>query len=116
MESGATSARELLDCSPKGYNRNIFFFFWETVVAIRQKIPGPGGQSVDAELIEITTSNEKSNTYELADGSVLSLKTVVTEIWRVEGHYDEQGNPMYITRSTNMATVNSPEGLRRRMS
>lgn len=86
-------------------------------MSIRKKIPSPpDGRERDAELIPIKTSNENSNVYELEDGSVLSLKTVVTEIWRVDDVYDQEGNPFYLTKSTNIATVTSPQKLRRQTS
>ena len=86
-------------------------------MGIKRKIPSPpDGQLRDAELIEINSSNERSNTYELADGTVISLKTVVTEIWRVEGVYDQDGNPLYITKSGTLATATAPESLKRKMS
>ncbi len=87
------------------------------MAAIRRKIPTPpDGRLREAELIRIENSQENSNTYELSDGSLLTLKTVVTEIWRVDGVYDQEGNPMYVTKSGNIATVTSPEILRRKTS
>ncbi len=85
--------------------------------AIKRKIPTPpDGKEREAELIEIKNSKEPPNTYELADGSLFTLKTVVTEIWRVEEVYDDQGNPFYLAKSTNIATVTAPEEIRRRTS
>ena len=84
---------------------------------IRRKIPTPpDGQLRDAEMITLKSSDEPPNIYELGDGSIVTLKTVVTEIWRVEGVFDQEGNPMYITKSANIATTNAPENLRRKMS
>lgn len=84
---------------------------------IKRKIPTPpDGKEREAELIEIKNSKEPPNIYELADGSLFTLKTVVTEIWRVEGVYDEQGNPYYVAKSANIATVTAPEDIRQRIS
>jgi len=81
---------------------------------IRRKIPlGPGGPVKEAELIEIRQSNEHWNDYLLGDGSAIKMKTVVTEVWRVIGEYDGEGNPIYFVRSTNVLTVNAPEELRK---
>ena len=84
---------------------------------IKRKIPTPpDGQMRDAELISVKTSNEPPNVYELEDGSLLTLKTVVTEVWRIVGQYDPEGNPAYITKSGNIATVSAPAELRRKTS
>jgi len=82
---------------------------------IRQRIPTPpDGQMRESELVPVTTQQESANVYQLADGSVVSLRTVVTEVWRVIDNYDANGNPLYVLRSGNMATVTAPENLRRR--
>lgn len=84
---------------------------------IRQKIPlGPNGPFKEAELVEVVESQERSNNYKLSDGSVVSLKIVVNEIWKVDGEYDQDGNPLYIIRSGNLATVTAPEELRKKTS
>lgn len=84
---------------------------------IKRKIPSPpDGQLREAELVPVKSSSEHANVYELEDGSLISLKVVVTEIWRIEGVYDADGNPAYITKSGNVVTVTAPENLRRRSS
>lgn len=86
-------------------------------MAIKRKIPAPpDGNLRDAELVDIKTSKEPLNVYELADGSVISLKTVVTEIWRVDGVWDQEGNPLYVVKSGNIASTTAPEDLRRKLS
>ena len=83
----------------------------------RRKLPvGPGGKLKDATLVPIEESQEKSSTYRLADGSEITLRIVVTEIWRFDGEYDQEGNPAYLIKSGNMATVHAPETLRRKES
>jgi hypothetical protein len=80
----------------------------------RKKIPlGPGGSLKDAELVEVHRTNELWNDYLLGDGTVLKMKTIVTEVWRVVGEYDNDGNPIYIVRSTNVLNINAPEELRK---
>lgn len=84
---------------------------------IKRKMPTPpDGREREAALVPVKSSQEFSNVYELEDGTIFSLKTVVTEIWRVEGVFDEQGNPFYLSRSTNIATVTAPDSLKKRMS
>lgn len=82
--------------------------------ATRRKIPlGPGGPEKDAQLIEIQQSNEHWNQYLLGDGTVIKIKLVATEVWRVEDEWDYDGNPMYVIKSSNVVTVNPQDELRR---
>jgi hypothetical protein len=81
---------------------------------VRRKIAlSPGGPSKDAELIEVQNASEQWSHYILADGSVIRLKPVVIEIWRVIGEYDPEGNPLYVVRSRNVLAVTAPDEMRR---
>ena len=73
-----------------------------------------GGQQVDAETVEATQSSERWNEYLLEDGTVLKLKTVLTNAYRVEGQYDAEGNPVYVVQSTNVISAAAPQELRRK--
>jgi len=83
-------------------------------MARSRKIPLPDGTEADAEVIDFRSSGEHWNEYLLDDGTVLKLKPVVTEILRVEGHYDQMGNPAYVLQSTNVVAADSPDELKRR--
>lgn len=84
---------------------------------MRRKIAvGPGGPAKDAELVEVQRSSEQWNEYLLADGSVVRLKAIVTEVWRVIDEFDAEGNPAYVVRSRNVVTVTAPDELRRPQS
>ena len=74
---------------------------------------GPAGPEKDAQLIEIQQSNEHWNQYLLRDGTVVKMKLVATEVWRIEGEWDHEGNPMHVIKSSNVVTVNPPDELRR---
>ncbi len=81
----------------------------------RRKIQlGPGGPEKDAQLVDIQQSNEHWNQYLLGDGTVLRIKLVATEVWRIEGEWDQEGNPFYVVKSSNVLSVNPPEELRRK--
>ena len=82
-------------------------------MGIRRKIAIGPGQFADGETVEVQQASEHWNQYLLADGSVVRLKVVVTEIWRVEGQYDNDGNPKYIVRSGNVLAVSSPDEIRK---
>ncbi len=55
------------------------------------------------------TGAEHWNEYLLDDGTLVRIKLVATEILRVDGHYDAEGNPLYILNSTNVMTAIAPE-------
>ena len=85
------------------------------MAATRRKIQlGPSGPLKDAELIEIQQSNEYWNQYLLSDRTAIKMKLVATEVWRIEGEWDEEGNPIYIVKSSNVLTVNPPDELRKK--
>ncbi len=67
----------------------------------------------DAERVEIETRDETTSTFRLADGSEIRMRVAVTDILRVDGEYDGEGNPVYIVKSQNVVSVFSPENLRR---
>lgn len=71
------------------------------------------GEEVEVVSMPFQTAGEHWNEYLLDDGSVLRVKIVVTEVMRVEDKYDGQGNPIYITNSTNIVTASSPDNLRK---
>lgn len=71
------------------------------------------GEWVEASWVDITQQTEQWNEYLLADGSVIRVKTVVTKIYRAEGKYDDEGNPLYITRSMGICATHSPDSLRK---
>jgi hypothetical protein len=53
------------------------------------------------------------NEYLVDDGSVLRLKIVMTEVNRLEGEYDDHGQPVYAIKSVNAMRVSAPKHLRR---
>ena len=73
------------------------------------------GQQVDADLIEVSQAQERWNEYLLDDGTILKIKLVVTNVYRVEGQYDAEGNPLYVVQSTNVVSANAPHELRRKL-
>lgn len=79
----------------------------------RQVTVAPGGPSRDAELVEVQQSSEQWNQYLLGDGSVVRMKTVVTEVWRLIDEYDQEGNPVYLVRSRNVLAVTTPDEMRK---
>lgn len=73
------------------------------------------GEEVEATPIETAQASEVWNQYLLEDGSVLKIKLVVTKILRLEGKFDDENNPVYLVKSTNVISIKSPDSLKRKM-
>jgi hypothetical protein len=80
---------------------------------IRRKVTLPIGivEGVD---VPIHEAHERWSEFELADGSVLRVKPNVLYITRIDGQYDQEGNPMYaLTAQQTMTVVSAPAHLRK---
>jgi hypothetical protein len=77
------------------------------------KIP-LGGREVDALSIRFKTIKEDWNEYDLEDGTTIKMKAVVSEIFRIDGEYDPEGNPVYSIKSSNIPVVNCPDNLKKK--
>jgi len=71
------------------------------------------GKSHDAIDLDFKTINEDWNEYQVADGTIVRLKTVVTNIVKVPEKYDNAGNPVYIVKSSNVLSISAPEKLKK---
>ncbi len=71
------------------------------------------GRQVEATEVKFQTRKEDWNEYQLMDGSVLRMKLVVAEVYRIENVYDEENNPVYQVKSTNLLVVKSPDALKK---
>lgn len=71
------------------------------------------GQEVEATPVEVNQAQEQWNHYLLDDGSLLKIKLVTTSVLRVESKFDDERNPVYLVKSTNIVNVNSPENLKK---
>lgn len=74
---------------------------------------GNGPQEVTE--IGFRATGENWNEYLTDDGSVIRVKLVATEILRVDGQYDAQGNPVYIVGSQNVVAISAAEDKRKDM-
>jgi hypothetical protein len=68
-----------------------------------------GDQDVDALEMPFQNVAEHWNEYLLNDGSVLRLKSVVTEILKLDGKYDAEGNPQYLIKSAQVVSVSGSD-------
>ncbi len=77
------------------------------------KIISPVTQrQADAEQIEFEAKAEPWATYELADGTTLKVRVILTSVMRIEGEYDQSGNPIYVVSSQNVVQANAPKKIR----
>ncbi len=78
-----------------------------------KKITLPNGTVVEGQIIPFRGDVEHWNEYLLDDGTVVRMKAIVTEIARIDGQYDAEGNPAYMVFSTNVTHVSAPDDLKR---
>jgi hypothetical protein len=84
------------------------------VVERKRRIDIPGQGEMDVTEVGFQSGGEHWNEYLADDGTVIRVKLVATEVLRVDGVYDPEGNPAYFVRSTNVTSVSAPEELRRK--
>lgn len=71
------------------------------------------GKIVEGVELDFKTIKEEWNEYQVTDGSIIRMKVVVTNITRVTDRYDNDGNPIYVVKSSNVLTVSAPEKLKK---
>jgi hypothetical protein len=72
------------------------------------------GQEVWAEEIDFEVEKEPWNSYILHDGTQLRMKTVVSEVARLEGMFNQDGDPIYLVKTSNVVSAVVPENLKKR--
>ena len=87
----------------------------EREMAKRKKINHPQtGQPVEGELVGIGEIRETPTYVTLTDGTVLRLRIDIVEAIRIDGTWDNDGNPLYQVRNAvQIMVMESPEHLRR---
>ena len=79
----------------------------------RIKVELPNVGLVEAVQVPINESTEKWSDVQLGDCTVLRLKPVVISVFRIDGHYDQDGNPVYQIKANQVMAVEAPEHLRK---
>ncbi len=79
----------------------------------RKKIQISPDTWADVTEVGFRSSGENWNEYLADDGTVIRIKLVVTEVLRIDGQYDEQGNPAYLIKSSNVTAVSAPDDMRK---
>jgi hypothetical protein len=84
---------------------------WWKLMPRTRKIRGSDGREHEAEPVGFRTSGEHFNEYLLDDGSVLRIKLVLTDVWRVKNTYDTYGDPASLVRHSEVTAVDVPDHL-----
>jgi len=71
-----------------------------------------GNDTVEGTLVDFETLREEYNSYKLVDGSIIRMKTVVTNIIRTE-EFAPTGEPIYVVNSQNVLVVDVPDELKK---
>ena len=71
-----------------------------------------GDRNVEGTLVDFETLREEYNSYKLADGSIIRMKTVVTNIIRTE-EFAPTGEPIYVVNSQNVLVADVPDELKK---
>lgn len=60
------------------------------------------GKMTEGDTIDFLTRKEDFNEYQLADGKIIRMKTVVTRILRLKDEKQQDGSPVYFIQSQNV--------------
>ena len=81
---------------------------------MRKKITvKPDEPPKEAELVEVTSSSEPWSNYLLQDGTTVRMKMILSEVWRVIDEYDNEGNPVYVLKSSGIVNIQAQDDLKR---
>jgi hypothetical protein len=72
-----------------------------------------GGQTVEAESLGYKPINEPWSSYQLDDGSIIKIKLVISDVFKLPTS-DPLGLPQYMIRSSNVMSVEPLESLSKR--
>ena len=70
-----------------------------------------GDKTIGGTLVDFETVREEYNSYKLADGSMIRMKTVVTNIIRTD-EFTPSGEPIYVVNSQNVLVADVPDDLK----
>jgi hypothetical protein len=59
--------------------------------------------------IEILEAKERWSEYRLADGTILRLRPVMIAVFRADGQYTPDGDPVFNMKSTLITDVRGPD-------
>lgn len=73
-----------------------------------------GDQTITVTALDVVKrSGETLAEYELEDGSVIRVHNVAAIVYRMEGMFDPEGNPIYLVKlGTSVTTIKAPKANR----
>ena len=71
----------------------------------KRTVEYPPGTPAAGTDVEIDEAIERSNELRLKDGTILRMRTNVVEVIRVDDQWNENGDPVYVVKSSNTVTV-----------
>ena len=71
----------------------------------RRKVTVQGLGTLEGVDVAVTESHERWTEVLLADGTTVRLKPNVLTVTRIDGKYDNEGNPVYVVNSQQMMIV-----------
>jgi hypothetical protein len=71
-----------------------------------------GDKTIGGTLVDFETVREEYNSYKLSDGSMIRMKTVVTNIIRTD-ESTPSGEPIYVVNSQNVLVADVPDDLKK---
>lgn len=80
----------------------------------RIRVTLPGGIIKEGIEIHMISADEHWSSVTLDDGTTIRSKQAFTQVIRVDGEFDSEGNPIYLTKTANVMVVDAPESLRRK--
>ena len=63
--------------------------------------------------VHVNSIHEAINTYDLADGTVLTLRCVIVGVVRLDDVHNDQGEPVYVVKSQNIVSASVADRLRK---
>ena len=63
------------------------------------------GRDIEADLINISSSDDDWSDFTLEDGTVIKIKTILTKVLRATTEKTEIGEPLYILQMTQITTT-----------
>ena len=79
----------------------------------KTKVQLPNIGVVDAVEVGIKESAERWTEIQLDDGTLIRIRPVVLTVFRIEGHYDQDGNPLYQVKANQVMTADAQEHLKK---
>ncbi len=63
--------------------------------------------------VEFKIIKEDWNEYNLDDGTRIKLKPIAVNFIRIKDEFDNEGEPVYLVKASNVLSVSAPENLKR---